>query len=170
MSFPGREGGPAEWLVDGSSPTLSPSSYKRLKSPTIHSKSSSCYRKVLLKPPTRKRVLSPFQGDTMFLSFPEREGGPCACTVDGSSTTPSPSSYKRSKSPTIRSKSFSCYRKILLKTPYPQAGPFPLSGGHNIPQDRGTHRLLSFPGREGGPCSARWMGPALHFRLRRTDD
>ena len=101
-----------------------------------------------------KRVLSPFHrtgrlllvvsvaGDTepfstglgnKYLSFPEREGGPAVWLVDRSSlhfllrrttdcSTPPPV------------QKFLCYRKALLKTPYPQAGPFPLF--------HGTRRLL----------------------------
>jgi hypothetical protein len=87
------------------------------------------------------------------LSFPEREGGPCACTVDRSSPTLSPSSYNRLQHPTTRSNSSLCYRKALLKTPYPpKAGPFPLSGGHNV-------LCPSLEGK-GDRAHARWMGPA----------
>ena len=104
------------------------------------------------------------------LSFPGREGGPCACTVDRSSPTLSPSPYNRLHTPTTRSKSSPCYREALLKTPYPQAGPFPLSGGHNVPRDQETQLLLSFPGREGGP--AEWLvdGSSLHYGLGRVID
>ncbi len=96
------------------------------------------------------------------MSFPGREGGPCACTVDGSSTA-----FRLRRTidctPTTRSKSSPCYRKALLKTPYPpKAGPFPLSGGHNV-------LCPSLEGKGDQP-NGWWIGPALHSRLRRPDD
>jgi hypothetical protein len=82
LSFPEREGGPlrisamVDRFLHRPYDSLLPFCW-------IGSNTVSKFTLGVLTPYPLKRVLSPFQGDTSLLSFPEREGGPAVWLVDG---------------------------------------------------------------------------------------
>ena len=105
----------------------------------------SCRLSGVRTPYPLKRALSPLQGDTNLLSFPATAVTRRNSLVPGKREGGCPNG-RWIGSDTDRPSNIVLKRQIGVRTPYPQAGPFPLSGGH---------KDLSFPAREGGP--AQWL-------------